>query len=52
MVLRWTAAGMLKRRTVFRRIKGRKANPNLVAALHDHAHPDRTAVTNTVIPTA
>jgi putative transposase len=43
MVLRWTAAGMLNAERSFRRIKGYKQMPGLVAALHRHAHPDTTA---------
>jgi transposase-like protein len=43
MVLRWTAAGMLNAERSFRRIKGYKQMPQLVAALHRHAHPDTTA---------
>ena len=39
MVLRWTAAGMLNAERSFRRIKGHKQMPQLVAALHRHAHP-------------
>jgi putative transposase len=52
MVLRWTAAGMLNAERSFRRIKGHKQLPDLVAALHRHAHPDQAAVTNTVAPAA
>ncbi len=49
MVLRWTAAGMLNAERSFRRIKGYKQMPQLVTALHRHAHPDTTAeVTETV----
>jgi putative transposase len=40
MVLRWTAAGMLNAERSFRRIKGYKQMPQLVAALHRHAHSD------------
>lgn len=40
MVLRWTAAGMLNAQRSFRRVKGYKQMPQLVAALHRHAHPD------------
>jgi transposase-like protein len=47
MVLRWTAAGMLNAERSFRRIKGHKQMPQLVAALHRHAHPG-TASTETV----
>jgi transposase-like protein len=43
MVLRWTAAGMLNAERSFRRIKGYRQMPQLVAALHRHAHPDTTA---------
>src|SRR4029453_7167902 len=38
MVLRWTAAGMLNAERSFRRIKGYKQMPQLVAALHRHTH--------------
>lgn len=48
MVLRWTAAGMLNAERSFRRIKGYKQMPQLVAALHRHAHPDKTAANTTV----
>ena len=44
MVLRWTAAGMLNAERSFRRIKGHKQMPQLVAALHRHAHPDTESV--------
>jgi putative transposase len=40
MVLRWTAAGMLNAERSFRRIKGYKQMPHLVAALHRHAQRD------------
>ncbi len=40
MVLRWTAAGMLNAERSFRRVKGYKQMPQLVAALHRHAHPE------------
>ncbi len=43
MVLRWTAAGMLNAERSFRRVKGHKQMPQLVAALHRHAHPTSTA---------
>ena len=43
MVLRWTAAGMLNAERSFRRIKGYKQMPQLVAALHRRAHPEATA---------
>jgi hypothetical protein len=39
MVLRWTAAGLLNARRSFRRVRGYKQMPQLVAALHRHAHP-------------
>lgn len=48
MVLRWTAAGMLNAERSFRRIKGYKQMPQLVAALHRHAHPDTASSTETV----
>src|SRR6478672_8715179 len=44
MVQRWTAAGMLNAERSFRRIKGHKQMPQLVAALHRHAHPDTESV--------
>jgi hypothetical protein len=40
MVLRWTAAGMLNAQRSFRRVRGFKQMPQLVAALHRHAHPN------------
>ena len=40
MVLRWTAAGMLNAQRSFRRVKGYKQMPQLVAALRRHTHPD------------
>ncbi len=40
MVLRWTAAGMLNAERSFRRIKGYKQMPQLIAALNRHAHPE------------
>jgi putative transposase len=48
MVLRWTAAGMLNVERSFRRIKGHKQMPQLVAALHRHAHPETVTDTETV----
>ena len=48
MVLRWTAAGMLNAERSFRRIKGYKQMPQLVAALHRHAHPPTAAAAETV----
>ena len=52
MVLRWTAAGMLNAERSFRRIKGYKQMPQLVAALHRHAHPDTTAQTHETVGAA
>ena len=40
MVLRWTAAGMLNAERSFRRVKGYRQMPTLVAALYRHAHPN------------
>ena len=48
MVLRWTAAGMLNAERSFRRIKGYKQMPQLVTALHRHAHPKTAEDTDTV----
>ena len=48
MVLRWTAAGMLNAERSFRRIKGYKQMPQLIAALHRHAHPDHRPAPETV----
>src|SRR6185295_7635031 len=48
MVLRWTAAGMINAERSFRRVKGYKQMPHLVAALHRHAHPETAAPTETV----
>ena len=42
MVLRWTAAGMLNAQRSFRRVKGYKQMPQLVAALARHAESVRT----------
>jgi putative transposase len=42
MVLRWTAAGLLNAQRSFRRVKGYKQMPHLVAALRRHAHPAAT----------
>ena len=47
-VLRWTAAGMLNAERSFRRIKGHKQMPQLVTALHRHAHPKTAEDTDTV----
>jgi transposase-like protein len=48
MVLRWTAAGMINAERSFRRVKGYKQMPQLVAALHRHAHPVTLRCTETV----
>jgi putative transposase len=48
MVLRWTAAGMLNAQRSFRRVKGYKQMPQLVAALRRHAHPNPTHQPETV----
>jgi transposase-like protein len=48
MVLRWTAAGMLNPERSFRRIKGYKQMPQLVDALHRHAHPGTAQAAETV----
>jgi hypothetical protein len=48
MVLRWTAAGMLNAERSFRRIKGYKQMPQLVDALHRHAHPHTAQGAETV----
>jgi putative transposase len=48
MVLRWTAAGMLNAERSFRRVRGFKQMPQLVAALHRHAHPNAAHQTETV----
>ena len=48
MVLRWTAAGMLNAQRSFRRVKGHKQMPQLVAALRRHAHPTADRSTETV----
>ena len=48
MVLRWTAAGMLNAQRSFRRVKGYKQMPQLVAALRRHAHPATARSTETV----
>ena len=40
MVLRWTAAGMINAERSFRRVKGYKQMPQLVAALYRHTHPE------------
>ena len=48
MVLRWTAAGMINAERSFRRVKGYKQMPQLVAALYRHAHPETAAAGETV----
>jgi hypothetical protein len=48
MVLRWTAAGMLNAQRAFRRVRGYKQMPQLVAALRRHAHPASTRGTEFV----
>src|SRR6266545_3449143 len=48
MVLRWTAAGMLNAQRSFRRVKGYKQMPQLVAALRRHAHPTTARSTEPV----
>ena len=48
MVLRWTAAGMLNAQRSFRRVKGYKQMPQLVAALRRHAHPTGASRPETV----
>ncbi len=48
MVLRCTAAGMLNAERSFRRIKGYKQMPQLVEALHRHAHPETVSDTEPV----
>jgi transposase-like protein len=48
MVLRWTAAGMLNAQRSFRRVKGYKQMPQLVAALRRHAQPNTARGTETV----
>ena len=50
MVLRWTAAGMLNAERSFRRIKGHKQMPQLVTALHRHAHPETADDTESSVP--
>jgi putative transposase len=48
MVLRWTAAGMLNAKRSFRRVRGYKQMPQLVAALRRHAHPTAARSAETV----
>ena len=52
MVLRWTAAGMLNAQRSFRRVRGYKQMPQLVAALRRHANPIPARSTETVSPAA
>ncbi len=52
MVLRWTAAGMLNAERSFRRIKGYKQMPQLVTALHRHAHPETAAASTETVGAA
>jgi transposase-like protein len=52
MVLRWTAAGMLNAERSFRRIKGHKQMPQLIAALHRRAHPNSTPTAENVVAAA
>jgi putative transposase len=47
MVLRWTAAGMINAERSFRRVKGYKQMPQLVAALYRHTHPETAAAAAT-----
>jgi hypothetical protein len=49
MMLRWTAAGMLNAQRSFRRVKGYKQMPQLVATLRRHAHPATAPSTETVL---
>jgi len=44
MVLRWTAAGILDAERSFRRIKGYKQMPQLIAACTDTTPPTRETV--------
>ena len=48
MVLRWTAVGMLNAQRSFRRVKGYKQMPQLVAALRRHTHPTGASRAETV----
>ncbi len=47
MVRRWTAAGMLVAEAKFRRIKGHRDMPLLVAALARHTRSRRTETVGT-----
>jgi transposase-like protein len=48
MVMRWTAAGMANAQRSFRRVRGFKQMPQLVAALRRHAHPAAARSTETI----
>jgi transposase-like protein len=48
MILRWTAAGMLNAQRSFRRVKGYKQMPQLIAVLRRHAHPTDARSAETV----
>ena len=52
MVLRWTAAGLLNAQRSFRRVKGYKQMPQLIAALRRHAHPAAARSPETVAAAA
>jgi transposase-like protein len=52
MVLRWTAAGMQNAQRSFRRVKGYKQMPQLIAALRRHAHPTTAQRNETVAAAA
>jgi putative transposase len=52
MVLRWTGDGMLNAQRSFRRVRGFKQMPQLVAALRRHAHPTTARTTETVAAAA
>jgi putative transposase len=43
MALRWCAAGMLEAQSQFRRVKGYKEIPILIAAMERHFHPQMLA---------
>jgi hypothetical protein len=52
MVLRWTAADMINAQRSFRRVKGYKQMPQLVAALRRHANPVTARSAETVAAAA
>jgi putative transposase len=52
MILRWTAAGMINAERSFRRVRGYKQMPPLVAALRRHADPITPARRETVAAAA